>query len=523
MPDAGGNFSFDGTLQRLKAERDAIAALPSPKTAPAMTTADAPPPAPPGIDVSAIIKQINTNSARDRAAMAPLAAAATRIANEPVKIPAPPAMTPLPTKTPVAAIVDPMKQMSPLMLFLSLAGGALTQAPLTTAFKAGAAYVNGVTKGDLKGAELARQDFQDNLKTAIDTNTEKLQQYRSVLDSANFSIAEKTMRLRGVAMAFGDEHTVALLDQGNLKVAVEAMAAQAKAQETLQLQSQMMQFRVAQSFKPAALALKDGRIVDGFYSTVAGYQDVKGNPISQDQVAHFYPAVPSQALISKDTAQRAAEQAWAGDYHDAIASSGGFGNIGNINRGLIANAITSYGLAHGKSGADIAAKVLEFQEKRTAAMTLGHIVGATTQGAIEIMQYAPEISAISQSLDRTQFPTVNSVVQAFRRHTGSEAAQRMGSLIQSAKNAYVQIMTRSGRSTDQARARSDELLNMNMPIGVVASALQAMAWEAQVALSSAKQATQEVTGQKVTAPPAPPIGPLPGAAARQAAPTRSKW
>lgn len=218
------------------------------------------------IDFAALLRQLQQNSAQYRAATAPMTAQAMKIASEPTPIPQAPALSPLPQAPNTASIVDPMRQMSPLLLFLSLAGGALTGAPLTGAFKAGAAYINGIKQGQMQKAQLAQQDFNSKLHQAIETNTEKLQQYRDILESTNISIADKSNKLRAVAIANGDEQTAALLDQGNIQVAVQAMEAQTRAQEMLLMKQQAQQLAnerlVASSFSsPQMVTTKDGRQV----------------------------------------------------------------------------------------------------------------------------------------------------------------------------------------------------------------------------------------------------------------------
>lgn len=143
-----------------------------------------------------------------------------------------------------------------------------------------------------------------------------------------------------------------------------------------------------------------------------------------------------------------------------------------------------------------------YASQRAAGQTVGRVAGATAQGAQELQQIAPLVEGAVAHINKTDFPTINSVLNAFAAGVGDPYIVQLNSYIQTAKNAYVQIMTRSGRPTVYANRRADELLNPNMGIEQIPAALDAMANEAAVAQSSAKRAVQEVTGQEVTAPAA---------------------
>lgn len=288
MADTADNFSFDDTLARLKAERAAVGA--SPPQPDVLSTLQQ--------QQNALLKQGNQNIAAFKSASQPLLAEMSRITSQPVTVPPAPQMTPLPQKADISKIVDPMRQMSPLMLFLSLAGGALTGAPLTGAFKAGAAYINGIKQGDLKAADLAERDFQDKLKTATETNTEKLEQYRAVMDNAHLQIDQKYLQLQGVAQRFGDEHTLALLQQGQIGLAMQALAAQARAAETLTTQSFNID-KAMRGNKPVSVQVtENGKTVTrtATYGLGGWYDAQSGQPITG--TVNVLPSDPNSRLMA---------------------------------------------------------------------------------------------------------------------------------------------------------------------------------------------------------------------------------
>lgn len=158
-----------------------------------------------------------------------------------------------------------------------------------------------------------------------------------------------------------------------------------------------------------------------------------------------------------------------------------------------------------------------YAAQRAASQTVGRVAGATAQGAEEMSQFRPLIEDVVAKIDPTNFPTINTVFNAVAKGTGDPNIIQLSSYIQSAKNAYVQIMTRAGRPTVYANKRADELLSPNMGIAQIPAALDALENEAAVAQSGAERAVQRVTGQEVTAPRA--VKPGKAGAAAPAAPT----
>jgi len=144
-------------------------------------------------------------------------------------------------------------------------------------------------------------------------------------------------------------------------------------------------------------------------------------------------------------------------------------------------------------GAKASAALAGFGGTKRAAAGVGAIAGGVAQGAQELQRFGPVIRDAMAKVDRTRFPTINAVLLEAKRQGGDPNVTQLASYIQSIKNAYVLVMTRSGRSTDQARARSDEIISPNMSISQLSAALDAMSKEAAVAQQSAGAAMQDVT------------------------------
>ncbi len=124
----------------------------------------------------------------------------------------------------------------------------------------------------------------------------------------------------------------------------------------------------------------------------------------------------------------------------------------------------------------------------------------------------------SKSVNRTQFPTLNSIILAYDKGTGDENVVRLAVATNAISNAYAQVVARGGQSTDAARAQAREILDNAYSKGQYATALDQMMKEI-VAAGGAPAAVREEIRQGIRGtPPATPAAPS-AAAPQQAAPS----
>lgn len=416
-----------------------------------------------------------------------------------------PQLQPIPQDVPKAQFTSAFSDAGlPMMLLAGLAG-ALTGQPLTSAFNNAASFMHGLQKGDTIANKQALDEFNTHLDAAKSANQNAIDQYHTAFENYNGNVEKLKSELSSIADAEGDTTLKYQIEQNQFEDAYKIVEARQRLNEQLQQHQDMIDLRVQGAWKDTTLHLSDGSYVSGQKNSITGgYRDTEGNPIDASKVKDTLAGVPVEAIVDPDAAQQAAEMAVdKGDFKDALAASGGFGTVGNLNRGIVRNAITKYAKSKGMSGSDVAGMIAQFDEQVAAARTIGHVAGSTAQGAQELQQIAPRVKEVSDRISRTQFPTINAIELAAERGTGNADVIQLNGYIQTLRNAYAQVMTRGGRMSDQTRTYAKEMIDGSLATNQIDAALQAIMNEAAIAQSSAARATQEVTGQKVTAPMAP--------------------
>jgi hypothetical protein len=245
---------------------------------------------------------------------------------------------------------------------------------------------------------------------------------------------------------------------------------------------------------------------------VAIESDVNNDPEWKDkkpgeramEVTRRYEVAKADAnAIPDDTATTIAEQAWAGDWSGTV----GMGRDA-ASRRKIANKITELGKTNGRTGAELAAKKAEFQGIVAAERMLGVRGAGIEVGIAEAKRFAPMVLELSEKLDRTQFPTVNSLLLASERGTGGEDVVRMIDALNAYKMAYTQILTRGGMPTDDARKRSDEIINIAWSKGQIKASIDQLGKEMEAADSAVPDVRAKlwntITGKPVAEYPGRP-------------------
>lgn len=185
--------------------------------------------------------------------------------------------------------------------------------------------------------------------------------------------------------------------------------------------------------------------------------------------------------ISDEDADMLAHQRMAGD--QGALQGLGWGTQGAINRGKVIDRMR----ALGATGEQLAAARAEFSATTAAAQTAGRRGAQIGMAINELEAFIPEAKRISESIDRTQFPTLNSLLLSAQAGTGDENVKRLALVTNEVINAYAQVATRGGIPTDAARGQAHEILNNAFTKGQYAAVLDEM-------MALAKQAA--------TAPPA---------------------
>jgi hypothetical protein len=240
---------------------------------------------------------------------------------------------------------------------------------------------------------------------------------------------------------------------------------------------------------------------------VVGMQQEGANARAKQKIDAAMALAAQGGTLSDDDAKMLGE-AWAkGDR--TVTAGLGWGKTGSANRAKVLAEAVKYIKAQGGSGADIAAARAEFMGTQSAERTAGTRSANLGIALEEAKQFAPMVIAASQQVNRTQFPSLNALLQAAQRGTGGEAVLRLYIAVNAFKNAYAQAVTRGGQSTDDARRRADEVLNAAWSKGQISTAIDQLIKEMQAA-QAAPAAVRADLRQSITGQPAPDVaGPPP--------------
>lgn len=197
------------------------------------------------------------------------------------------------------------------------------------------------------------------------------------------------------------------------------------------------------------------------------------------------------ASIDDNTATIAAQALHAGDTSPAQMLLGFSKNRPAIMSQIFKKVQELY---PGTTGEELAGWQAAFGGMKAGANVVGRTASSVAIGAEEIPRLMPYAIQASKALDLSQFPTVNSITNAYEKGTGDTNIVALNSYIQTLKNAYQQISARGGRISDKVRDQGDALMSGNMPTSQLIAAGQAMMTEGGVVKQAAGAAMQDVTG-----------------------------
>ena len=145
----------------------------------------------------------------------------------------------------------------------------------------------------------------------------------------------------------------------------------------------------------------------------------------------------------------------------------------------------------GMSGADMATKMAEFEGLKAGERTLTQRTANIGMRIAEAKTFAPLALAASEKVDRTRFPTINSLLLAAEKGTGGEDVVRLSVATQSLLNAYAAAVTPTGTPTEGAQARAHELLDKAWSQGQFKTAIDQLMKEMEAASKSPGMVREE--------------------------------
>jgi hypothetical protein len=200
------------------------------------------------------------------------------------------------------------------------------------------------------------------------------------------------------------------------------------------------------------------------------------------------------ALLDDRTLHTMAEQYLAGDrtvFQNLGRGAQGAENVVKL-RGEVARMMAE----QGKSGAEIATKIAEFEGLKAGERALGTRTAQMGMALNEAKTFAPLALQASEKVDRTSFPTLNSLLLAAEKGTGGEDVIRLSVATNSLLNAYARAVTPTGTPTEGAQERARQLLDAAWSKGQFRTAIDQLMKEMEAASKAPGMVREEFRERK---------------------------
>jgi hypothetical protein len=164
-------------------------------------------------------------------------------------------------------------------------------------------------------------------------------------------------------------------------------------------------------------------------------------------------------------------------------------------RGAVARMMMDKGLG----GDELAARYQRYNFVSAMVKTAGTAAGRIELGVSEMNNLMPQVKQASEELKRTNYPTMNAVIQAAQKEKGNTQLRNLSTRLQGLQAAFSNVLSRGGVPTDGVRAAAKELLDAHDPAAVLEMSMNAMQSEAR-AVSAApgdvlKKGSEILTGK----------------------------
>jgi hypothetical protein len=292
---------------------------------------------------------------------------------------------------------------------------------------------------------------------------------------------------------------VALGQMNKLAAPEDRMMIQAALKENQQqIQLGLAQFRAEQAEKRSSEATQRAITIEGMREGAAAGRQERG--------AELKAAQADQGQLDPQTLSTMADQYLAGDR--SVMQNLGRGAQGSKNIVALRGEIAKKMAEGGMSGQDMATKMAEFEGLKAGERTLTQRTANIGMRIAEAKTFAPLALQASEKVDRTQFPTLNSLLLAAEKGSGNEDVVRLSVATQSLLNAYAAAVTPTGTPTEGAQSRAHELLDKAWSQGQFRVAIDQLMKEMDAASKSPGMVREEF--RKGAAAPAPGGEPVTG-------------
>jgi hypothetical protein len=178
---------------------------------------------------------------------------------------------------------------------------------------------------------------------------------------------------------------------------------------------------------------------------------------------------------------------------DKSAASGfGFGVSGAAARRQFDEALAQRGRDGKISPQDLLTKQAEFKALSSAEQTAGRRSAQADMAAFEARNMLSIVSQTSKKVSRTEYPTINALIEAAQKGTGNTDVIQLGNYITSLINSYTRAINPNGVGTVEDKRAAHDMLDKAYADGQIDAALQAMDYEIQQALTAPGQTMESI-------------------------------
>lgn len=217
----------------------------------------------------------------------------------------------------------------------------------------------------------------------------------------------------------------------------------------------------------------------------------------------------NETLLPPETIDQMARQAKAGD--NSVFLNLGRGAQSSQNIIAVRKRMAELNAADGETGAEQANRNAEYFGTRAGQRTLGTKQANIEMAATEFNQVLPVVQKASAAVNRTNYPDLNRIMQAWEQKTGDPNIVAFGGGVNTLVNLYSRAISPTGTPTVSDKDHAREILSKAWSQGQFDAAVGMMQQEVQAALNSPAKVREDMRrrfleGQSPAAAPPPPLG-----------------
>lgn len=420
--------------------------------------------------------------------------------------------------------IDGVQHLNGLATFVGIIGGLFTRQPMRASLNAAASAIEAYNDHDREKYQVAYKNWQTQTDMLFKIAQMSQTRVRDILYDEQMGLNERkalldtTLRAAGLSQLADTARTqgeTVVLDwmekMNTAQIAHDDKRAQIDATNA---------YRMALLGQPKNKAQFIQQQIDAMDAEVYGATGEHIPPEEKLKLAAKYGSANAGAGLSDEAADLIASQIVAGQTNATVGLARSPQDMEKVRNAVAKQtntAVKDLGLPKEKAGELLAIRAAEFQGlqagERTAAQQEARIGMANHEAQI-MMPIAIETS---RKVDRTQYPTMNSILIAAERGTGDENVVKFSTATNSLLQAYARAVTPVGTPTDATRARAAEILNTAFSKGQFEAAISVMQREMTAALQAPGMVKGDLrttfTGGAGPAPAAPPTAAAPQPAA----------